>query len=193
MKFIIAGLVVLLVGLAMTGIDCTADEAETGTIEVYITSTLVEKGASDTQPQFEITSLMATISEVKAYTAVAVADDSDEPGEWVELYVANEPFDLLQITDKEQFLAFADVAPTSYSQVVMVIDKLDVTMSEGSKRTIIPDKPFNFIGEFVVFAGQTTTVLFSFDIDKSVTIIDNEAVIQPLADVVMNIRYEEPD
>jgi hypothetical protein len=193
MKFIIAGLVVLLVGLAMTGVDCTAKEAETGTVEVLITSTLVEKEASDTQSQFEITSLMATVSEVKVYTAVAAAEDSGEPGEWVELYVANESFELLQITDKEQFLAFADVATTSYSQVLMVIDKLDVTLSEGSKRTIIPDKPFNFIGEFVVFAGQTTTVLFNFDIDKSVTIVDNETVIQPLADVIMNIRYEEPD
>ncbi len=193
MKVIMGGLIILLVGLAMTGVDCTVTEAETGTIEVWITSSVVEKEASDTPAQFEIASIQATVSEIKVYTAVVAAEEEGKSGEWVKLYVARRPLDLLQGSDQEQFLAFADVATTSYSQILMVIDKLNVTLSEGSKRTIIPNKPFNFIGEFVVIAGQTTTVLFNFDIDKSVTIVGDEAVIKPLAEIALNIRYEEPE
>lgn len=193
MKVIMGGLLILLVGLAMTGVDCTATEVETGTIEVWITSTVVEKEASDTPAQFEIASIQATVSEIKVYTVVMAAEEEDKTGEWVKLYVARRPLDLLQGSGQEQFLAFADVATTSYSQILMVIDKLIVTLSEGSRRTIIPNKPFNFIGEFVVIAGQTTTVLFNFDIDKSVTIVEDEAVIKPLAEIALNVRYEESE
>ena len=186
------GLIILLIGLAMTGVDCTVTEAETGTIEVWITNSVVEKEVSDDAAQFEIASIQATVSEIKVYTAVAAAEEEDKSGEWVKLYVARRPLDLLQESDQEQFLAFATVAATSYDQIIMVIDELNVILSNDSKITITFDEPFDLNASFVVYSGKTTTVIFRFNIDKSVTFTDDgQEIIKPLAGITLNVRYEE--
>lgn len=195
MRVIASGLIVLilLVGLGMAGAGCVSTEAKTGTIEVLVTCAPTEKEASDTPTVLEISSIIAAVSEIKVCKAETEQEGEGEQGEWTSLYVARTPFDLLQISGLEQFLAFADVAACSYSQILMVIDKLDVTLNDGSEMVIIPEEPFEFIGEFVVFADETTTVLFDFDIDKSVVIEEGKAVMQPIAGITMNIRYEESE
>ena len=195
MRVIVSGIIVLilLVGLGMAGAGCVSTEAKTGTIEVLVTYAPTEKEVSDTPTVLEISSIIATVSEIKVCKAETEQEGEGEQDEWTSLYVARTPFDLLQISGLEQFLAFADVEACSYSQILMVIDKLDVTLNDGSEMVIIPEEPFEFIGEFVVFADETTTVLFDFDIDKSVIIEEGKAIMKPIAGITMNIRYEESE
>jgi len=76
----------------------------------------------------------------------------------------------------------------------MVIDKLDVTLNDGREMVIIPEEPFEFIGEFMVVADETTTVIFDFDIDKSVVFTEEDkAIMKPIAGITMNVRYEESE
>ena len=188
MRVIAGGLIILLVGLGMAGAGCTATEAGTGTIEVLVTNTITEQEASDIPTEFEISSIKATVSEIKVYK-----EEGSEQGEWLNLYVAEKPLDLLQSSGQEQFLAFVDLEASSYSQILLVIEKLDVTLNEGSEMVIVPSEPFDFVGEFIVITGKTTTVLFNFEIDKSVVIEEDKAIIKPLASITLNIRYEEPE
>jgi hypothetical protein len=192
MRIIAGSLIVLLAALALTITGCTPAETGPGTIDVVVTSEIVEEGVSDSEAEIEISSISATISEIKVYRGGVVQEEGSGQGEWVNLYVASRPLNLIQNSSQEQFLAFADVAATSYDQIVMVIDRLNVTLSNGSKITVTPDEPFDFTASFVVYAGKTTTVIFKFSIDKSVTFTDEDKVtIKPLAGITLNVRYEE--
>jgi len=194
MRIIAGSLIVLLAALALTITGCTPVETGPGTIDVVVTSTIVEEGVSGSEAEIEMSSIEATVSEIKVYRGGVVQEAESEQGEWVNLYVANMPVNLLQNSSQEQFLAFTSVAATSYDQIVMVIDRLNVTLSNGSKITITPNEPFDFTASFVVYAEKTTTIIFKFNIDKSVTFTDeNKTTIKPLAGITLNVRYEEMD
>jgi len=186
MRVIAGGLIILLVSLGVAGAGCVSTEAGTGTIEVLVTNTITEQEASEIPTEFEISSIKATVSEIKVYR-----EEGSEQGEWLNLYVAEKPLDLLRSSGQEQFLAFVDVEASSYSQILLVIDKLDVTLNDGSEMVIVPSEPFDFVGPFVVIAGETTAMLFNFEIDKSVVIEEDKATIKPLASITLNVRYEE--
>jgi len=184
MRVIASGLIVLilLVGLGMAGAGCVSTEAKTGTIEVLVTNTPTEKDVSDTPTEFEISSIIATVSEIKICKAETEQEGEGEQEEWINLNITvTSPFDLLQLVDLERVLALGEVEACSYSQILMVIDN------------IIPEEPFEFIGEFMVIADETTTVLFDFDIDKSVVIEEDKATINPISGITMKVRYEESE
>lgn len=193
MRIIAGSLIVLLAALALTITGCTPAETGPGTIDVVVTSDIVEEGVSDSEAEIEISSISATISEIKVYRGGVVQEEGSEQGEWVNLYVASRPLNLIQNSSQEQFLASADVAATSYDQIVMVIDRLNVTLSNGPPDiTITFDEPFDLNASFVVYAGKTTTIIFKFSIDKSVTFTDEgKAIIKPLAGITLNVRYED--
>jgi len=196
MKGIITSIMVLtlLAGLLLAGAGCVSTEAKTGTIEVLVTSTPTEKEVSDTPTVLEISSIIAAVSEIKVCKAETEQEGEGEQDEWINLNITvASPFDLLQLVGLEQVLALGEVEACSYSQILMVIDKLDVTLSDGSEMVIIPEEPFEFIGEFVVFADETTTVLFDFAIDKSVIIEEDKATINPISGITMKVRYEESE
>ena len=197
MRVIASGLIVLilLVGLGMAGAGCVSTEAKTGTIEVLVTSTPTEKEVSDTPTEFEISSIIAAISEIKVCKAETEQEGEGEQEEWINLNITvASPFDLLQLVGLERVLALGEVEACSYSQILMVIDNLDVTLNDGSEMVIIPEEPFEFIGEFMVVADETTTVLFDFDIDKSVVFTEEgKAIMKPIAGITMNVRYEESE
>ena len=203
MRVIVSSLmaIILLISLGMAGAGCLpAEEIETGNIEVRVTDVRTAEEVADAPTQFEISSIIATVSEVKIYrTVVAQGTQQEqegdvEQGEWINLDITvASPFDLLKLTGLEQVLALAEVEADYYSQVSMTIDRLDVTINDGSEMIIIPDKPFEFAGPFVVVADETTTIIFDFDVDKSVVIEDEKAIINPIAEITMNIRYEETE
>ena len=121
-------------------------------------------------------------------------EEDVEQGEWINLDITGaNPFDLLKLAGLERVLALAEVEAGYYSQISMTIDRLDVTINDGSEMVIIPDKPFGFIVTFSVVADKTTTVIFDFDVDKSVVIEEDKAIIKPIAEITMNIRYEESE
>jgi len=193
MRAITGSMVVLFTGLLLVTTGCTPAETELGTINVVVTSTVVEenKSNSDSEAGIEISNIRATVSEIKVYRGGVVKEEEGEQGKWIDLYVASEPLSLLRDSSQEQFLAFANVIATSYDELVMFIDELCVTLSNGSKITITPDEPFDFVASFVVYAGKTTTVVFKFNIDTSVTLTDEgKATIKPLAGITLNVRYE---
>ena len=197
MRVIASGLIVLilLVGLGMAGAGCVSTEAKTGTIEVLVTCAPTEKEVSDTPTEFEISSIIATVSGIKIYKAETEQEGEGEQEEWINLNITvASPFDLLQLVGLERVLALGEVEACSYSQILMVIDKLDVTLNDGFEMVIIPDEPFEFIGDFMVIADETTTVLFDFDIDKSVVFTEEgEAIMKPISGITLNIRYEESE
>ena len=203
MKVIVSGLLVimLLTGLGMAGIGCVpAEEIKTGNIEVRVTDVQTEEEVSDTPTQFEITSIIATVSKVRICQTVVgqgtqqEQEEGVEQGEWINLNITGaNPFDLLKLAGLERVLALAEVEAGYYSQISMTIDRLDVTINDGSEMVIIPDKPFEFIVPFGVVADETTTVIFDFDVDKSVVIEEDKAIIKPIAEITMNIRYEESE
>ncbi len=191
LRIIAGSLVILLFGLALIITGCTPGETGPGTINVVVISDTVEEGTPDNRAEIEISSIEMTVSEIKVYKGGMVQEDGSGQDEWVNLYVASSPLDLLQYSGQEQFLAFADVASTSYDLIVMVIEKLDVILSSGLTITVTPNEPFDFTASFVVYAEKTTTIIFKFNVDTSVTYTDeNEAIIKPLAGITLNVRYE---
>ena len=193
--------IMLLAGLGMAGIGCILEEEiKTGSVEVRVTDVQTEEGVSDTPTQFEISSIIATVSEIKICQAVVEQGTQQEKevnveqGEWISLNITGaSPFDLLKLAGLERVLALAEVEAGYYNQINMTIDRLDVTINDGSEMVIIPDKPFEFTGDFVVAADETTTIIFDFDVDKSVVIEEDKAVINPIAGITMIVRYEESD
>jgi hypothetical protein len=191
MRIIAGSLAILLFGLVLTITGCTPVETGPGTIDVVVISEKIEENTSGNQAEIEISSIEMTVSGIKVYRGGVVQEDESGQDEWVNLYVASSPLDLLQNSGQEQFLAFADVASTSYDQIVMVIEKLDVILSSGLRITVTPNEPFDFTASFVVYAEKTTTIIFKFEIDTAVTYTDeNEAIIKPLAGITLNVRYE---
>jgi len=202
MRLIASGLMVimLLSGLGMAGVGCKTIEVKTGNIEVRVTDIQSEEEVADTPTQFEISSIITTVSEVKICKTILEQgtqqeqEEGVEQGEWINLNLtAASPFDLVKLAGLEKVLALAEVESYYYNQISMTIDRLVVTISDGSERVIIPDKPFEFTGDFVVAADETTTIIFDFDVDKSVVIEEDKAVINPIAGITMIVRYEETD
>jgi hypothetical protein len=191
---IVTGSLVLLSVLLFTITGCTTAEIGLGTIDVVATSTLVDQGENASETEIEISTISANISEIKVYSAGVILGEDNEQGEWINLYLTSKPLNLLQNSKQEQFLAFADVPATSYDEIVIVIDRLDVTLSNDAKVTITPNEPFVFDASIVVYNGKTTTIVFKFNIDKSVTYTDeNKTIIKPLTSITLNVRYEEID
>ena len=193
-------LIMLLAGLGIANAGCKAIEVKTGNIEVRVTDVPDEEEGSDTPTQFEISSIITTVSEVKICKTILEQgtqqeqEEGVEQGEWINLNLtAASPFDLVKLAGLEKVLALAEVESYYYNQISMTIDRLVVTISDGSERVIIPDKPFEFTGDFVVAADETTTIIFDFDVDKSVVIEEDKAVINPIAGITMIVRYEETD
>ncbi len=192
--------IVLLAVLGIAGAGCLPEEEiETGKIEVRVTDTPNgEDISSDTPTQFEISSIIATVSEIKICKTVLETRtqhaEGAEQGEWISLDItAANPFDLLKLSGLERVLALAEVEAGHYSQIKMTIDRLDATLNDGQKVIIIPSGPFEFTGPFVVFADETTTVVFDFDIDKSVVIEGDKASIKPITGITMSTRYERSE
>ena len=186
MRAIIIGLIMLLISMGMVLSGCTQVEAPgEGTIEVFITTTTV---ATDTPTEIEIASIKTKVSEIKIYRQKV-----DEDGEWVSLYVAGKPLDLLLDSNQNQFLAFVDAEDSSsYNQISLVLESLDITLSDGSD-VVITLEPFEFTRDFVIFGGQTTDVVFTFKIDKSVVIEEGTINIKPISEIIWKVNYQQPE
>ncbi len=191
MKQITLYLIFALVTLLLPAINCTPAEIKLGTIEVIATTNIVE-GDTSRSEEIEISSIEARVTEIKVFSNGSTPKDESEQGEWINLYVTGSPLDLLRKPGQQQFLAFADVAATSYDKIVMVIDELDVTLNSNAKMHVTPNDPFVFIASFVVYSEKTTAIIFKIDIDKSVIFSDeNKATIKPLAGITINVKYED--
>ena len=192
MKALAGGLIAVAV-LGIFGLvgACSLEvEARIGTVEVRVTDAQTEE-AADTATQLEISSIIANVSEVQVRRAPLAQQTENGQGDWTSLNLtAANPFDLVRLGGIERVLASAELEEDYYTQINMTIDRLDVTINDGSERVVKFDKPFAFAVPFTVLTGKTTTIVFDFDIDRSVVIEGDTAVINPIARMTMSIRYE---
>jgi hypothetical protein len=177
--------------LSLTAINCSPAELKPGIIEV-MTIANIAKGDTIGSEEIEISSIEARVTEIRVFSGGFTPEDESEQGEWINLYITGSPLDLLQNLGQQHFLAFANVAATSYDKIVMVIEELDVTLNNDAKMHVKPNDPFIFMASFVVYSEKTTTIIFKIDIDKSVIFTaENQATIKPLAGITINVKYED--
>jgi hypothetical protein len=174
MKLIKSILVVFWLVLGLVGAGCGSQIAESGigTIDVVVTSTTLEGEASEV----EIAGIETIISDIVIYP------ENAEEGDEISLYVDDRPFFLLKTSEQEKFLAFADVGAASFEKMVMTVERLDVTLSNGTELTVLPKSPFEFKATVVVFTDESTTVVFVFNTVTAVNMTEGGAVsIKPIA------------
>ncbi|UCE97538.1 MAG: DUF4382 domain-containing protein [Dehalococcoidia bacterium] len=191
MKPITLCLISVMIILSLTVINCSPAELKPGAIEVLTVTNIVE-GDTTGSEEIEISSVEVRVTEIRVFSGGFTPEDESEQGEWINLYVTGSPLDLLQDLGQQHFLAFANVAATSYDEIVMVIEELDVTLNNDTKMHVTPNDPFSFEASFVVYSEQTTTIIFKIDVDKSVIFTgENQAIIKPLTGITINVKYED--
>ncbi|MBI2869010.1 MAG: DUF4382 domain-containing protein [Chloroflexi bacterium] len=78
-------------------------------------------------------------------------------------------FDLLKIKGLEEVLAADNITAGKYTQVRLVIDKVEVGLDNGpAEAATLPSNELKFVHPFEIEAGKTTILLLDFDAEKSV-------------------------
>jgi len=165
----------------------TPSPALNGTLQVYVT---------DAPPRKEITSIMVTVSEVQVHMAQAEQErereesgsDNGTPeqerergrqqrpqgkGGWISIDLSDNAttFDLLEIKGVEQYLGANEVAAGKYTQVRLVVDKIQVALGGGELQdATLPSRELKIVRPFNVVAGETTALILDFEADKMVTV-----------------------
>ncbi|MFC1897831.1 DUF4382 domain-containing protein [Chloroflexota bacterium] len=166
---VILGIVALTAGACTQPIPPAIPEGN-GTISVYVT---------DAPADDEVTGIVVTLSEVQVHMVLSgqeqtVADNQpqDDEGKWVTIDTGNDAtFDLLQIAGVEQFLGESEVEAAKYTQVRLVIDKIQVSLGGGDLTdAILPSEELKLVHPFDVIAGEDIALIIDFDADKMVTV-----------------------
>lgn len=186
MKAVTGSLIVLalLVGLGLAGAGCVPTVKGIGTIEVRVT---------DAPPEYEVSSVMVTVSEVKVQRAGA----EEEEGGWISLgLTGTNPFDLLQIEGLEHVLSVAEVEAGDYSRIHLIIEKVDVTLEGEGEVAVMPvvvfSDAFKFDHPFEVVADKITVLLFDFEVDRSVVVSEEGKVtVKPIAKITLGVLQAE--
>lgn len=197
---IVMASVLSLVALLAAGCVPAPMVASTGTIEVLVT---------DAPPREEVTSIMVTLVEVQVHKASAEREqvsgtDNQTPeqeqqqvqqgnGEWITIDMSgNTTFDLLQIQGIEQFLGESEVEAAKYTQVRLVVDKIQVRLGSGNLTdATLPSKELKLVHPFDVIAGETIALVIDFDADKMVTVTGaGKIIVKPV--IKLTVRKEEP-
>lgn len=165
----------------------------TGTIEVRVT---------DAPPRDEVTSIMVTVSTVEIHKAAAEQEEGEQNQEeepeqgregWLPLTnILLNTFDLLQIKGLEEVLATNEVGVGKYTQIRMVIEKVEVTLGDGQpQEATLSSGRLKFVRPFEVIEGKTTVLLLDFNADKSVTVTgQGKVLVKPV--VKLTIQQGKP-
>ena len=177
--------VTLIITLGLAGASCAPTPTPTPPSP---TSGTVEVGVTDAPPKDNVTSIMVTASKVEIHKATAEQEQQTQSGdnqtgeqqqveqgegEWLIIDIADgaNSFDLLEIKGIEKLLATSEVEAGKYTQVRLIIDKIEVALGDGEpKPAIVPSGELKFVHPFDVVAGEKTTILLDFDANKSVNI-----------------------
>jgi hypothetical protein len=141
--------------------------SNTGSIEVRVT---------DAPPRQEVTGVMVTVKSVEIHQA---GDDQESESGWLPLHMSGtDTFNLLQIQGLEEVLATGDLAAGNYTQIRMLVSKVQVAFKDGkTEDATVPSGKLKFVHPFEVAAGKSTVLLFDFDAAKSVNVTGNDKVI----------------
>jgi len=174
-----------------------------GTLKVYVT---------DAPPREEVTSIMVTVSEIQVHKAVAEqekdqqqsgTDDQTQEqeqqqtqlgeGEWLTIELSDNTitFDLLEIKGVERFVGTSEVEEGKYTQVRLVIDKVQVELGSGGLQdATLPSNELKIVHPFDVIEGETTALVIDFEADKMVTVTGaNKIIVKPV--VKLTVRQEK--
>ncbi len=185
----------------------TPTTAPSGMLKVYVT---------DAPPREEVTSIMVTVSEVQVHKAVAEQEQEQEQqqstsgnqtqeqeqqqtqqggGEWLTLDLSDNAttFDLLQIRGIEQYLGANEVDSGKYTQVRLVVDKVQVKFGSGNLTDAeVPSKELKIVHPFDIVPGETTALVLDFDADKMVTVTGGDKIIvKPV--IKLTVKQEKPE
>jgi cytoskeletal protein RodZ len=206
----VLGLLALTLG-ACAQTTQTPTSALSGNLKVYVT---------DAPPQKQVTSIMVTVSEVKVHLAVPVQsqqpeetasdnqtssdnitssdnqssqEEQNSEGKWITIELSDNAttFDLLKIQGIEQFLGASNITAGKYTQVRLVIEKIQVALGDGElKDARVPSNELKIVSPFEVIAGETTALVLDFEADKMVTVTGNdEIIVKPV--VKLTVKYEK--
>ena len=178
--------------------------AANGILQVYVT---------DAPPRNEVTSIMLTVEEVQIHKALAEQEMEQEQsnsdnqtqeqeeqqtqqgeGEWITIEISNNAttFDLLQVKGIEQFLGTSELAEGKYTQVRLVVGKIQVALDNGELQdATVPSQELKLVHPFDVVAGEITAMIIDFDADKMVRITGAEITVRPVVKLIT--RQEKPD
>ena len=150
-----------------------------GSVEVYVT---------DAPPRDEVSGIWVTVSEVRIHKAVAEREREQASGDnqtqqqqqtqqgedgWIAISLSDNAttFNLLEIKGIEQFLGASEVEASKYTQVRLVIDRVEVSLGTGAPQAAtVPSDELRISHPFDVVAGEATVILLDFDADKMVTV-----------------------
>ncbi|MFC1953226.1 DUF4382 domain-containing protein [Chloroflexota bacterium] len=162
-----------------------------GTISVYVT---------DAPANDEVTSIEVTLSEVKIHRVPdedeqSTADNQSQDGEsnWITLNTGGEAsFDLLEIEGVEHFLGESEIKAAKYTQVRLLIDKVQVSLGEGDlKDAKLPSGELKLVHPFNVVEGENIALLIDFDADKMVNVTGaGNITVKPVVKLIT--RKEKP-
>lgn len=202
--FIFIGVTLLatmaLAGCAPTPAPSPKPVAGTGTLTVLVT---------DAPPKDEVTSIMVTASKLEIHRAVAeqerqqiqTGDNQTDnqtreqqqvqqgEGEWITIDIAEaaRSFDLLKVKGVEQLFATGQVAAGKYTQVRLIIDKIEVALGGGElKPAKVPSGELKLVQPFDVLPSENTTIVLDFDADKSVNITGKDDImVKPVVKLIV--------
>jgi hypothetical protein len=177
-----------------------------GTLQVYVT---------DVPPGEQVTSIMVTVSEVQVHIAQAEqkqeqsASDNEtqeqeqerehqqtqqDEGKWITIDLSHNAttFDLIELRGIEQYLGAKEVTAGKYTQVRLVVDKIQVALGDGDLQdATVPSKELKIVRSFNVVAGETTALTLDFDADKMVTVTGSgKTIVKPV--VKLSIKQKGP-
>ncbi|MFC2056455.1 DUF4382 domain-containing protein [Chloroflexota bacterium] len=162
-----------------------------GTISVYVT---------DVPADDEVTGIVVTLSKVQVHMVLPEQEQSatdnqlqDDKGKWVTLDTGDDTtFDLLQIEGVEQFLGESEVEAAKYTQVKLVINKVQVSLGgDDLTDAILPSGELKLVHPFDVMAGEAIALIIDFEADKMVTVTGAGKInIKPVVKLIT--RKEKP-
>lgn len=105
--------------------------------------------------------------------------------------MTNSSFDLITLneTGVQQLFAQANVTAGNYTQIRMLIEKVNVTLDGETKSATVPSNELKFVRPFEVTPGNTTVLSLDFDAGKSVTITGaGEVILHPVVRLDVTMR-----
>jgi len=197
-------LVALLCVLALVAIACaepSSTPATKGTVNVFVT---------DAPPEGNVTKIMVAVSEIQIHKAGAGQEQEqastenvtqeqekqqaqEAQGEWITIDLSDNAttFDLLEIKGIEQYIGTKDVEEGKYTQVRLVVDKIQVKLGDGDLQdATVPSGELKIVRPFNVVADEATILVLDFEADKMVNVTGaNKITVKPV--VKLTVRQEK--
>jgi len=177
---IVLMIITLVSGACTEPIPPTAPEGN-GTISVYVT---------DAPAREEVTGVFVTLSEVKVHLVTQEQEESttdnqsqDNGGSWTTLDTGGEAtFDLLEIQGIEQFLGTSNVTAGKYTQVRLVIDRIQVGLGDNDPVDAkLPSGELKLVHPFEVKEGEALELIIDFDAEKMVNVTGaGDIIVKPV-------------